>query len=335
MNSLRRWSYVALALAYLQIVFGAIVRISGSGLGCGDHWPTCDGQWFPSLVSTHLVIEITHRLIAASLFVAILVLVALAWRHRREPGVAGPRGVLRPASWAAVLWFAPAILGAITVWLELPPLIIVVHLLLAMTLLAVLAWTVIRARGLGGQAVLAGGVSPRTARGAIAAAGLAIIVVGMGAVTANVPAAAAACHGFPLCNGQWLPAGRPQHVQLVHRVLAFLLFFHMIGLTIGVARRRELPAVVRAVRTGMGVIVLQILVAAAMVSLYLPPVLQSLHEAMGALVWLSLFTMASLAAIGSRRPRLVSPEAVRGAEPPLVPRTPRSSVGVVARSVDS
>jgi len=43
----RRLSYLALTLAYLQIVFGAIVRITGSGLGCGDTWPDCFGSFTP------------------------------------------------------------------------------------------------------------------------------------------------------------------------------------------------------------------------------------------------------------------------------------------------
>ncbi|HEX6966719.1 MAG TPA: COX15/CtaA family protein [Gemmatimonadaceae bacterium] len=330
MNSLRRLSYVALALAYLQIVFGAIVRITGSGLGCGDHWPTCTGEWFPPLTSTHLIIEITHRFIAASLFVAIVALVVVAWAKRDEPGVSGRGGVLRAAGLAMGLWFVPAIFGAITVWLELPPLVIVVHLLLAMTLLAVLAVAVIRAGGLGGRAARAGGVSSRTARGAFAAAALALIVVAMGAMTANVPAAAAACHGFPLCNGQLVPQGGPQHVQVTHRVLAFLLFFHVIGLTIAVAKRRESRVVVRAARIGLSAIILQICVAAALVSLYLPPALQSLHEAVGTLVWLSLFSFALLARIGSRSATVDDERAVAGAT--LASAGSRMSAGALARS---
>ena len=45
MKSIRRLSYAALVIAFAQIVFGAIVRISGSGWGCGEHWPKCDGRW--------------------------------------------------------------------------------------------------------------------------------------------------------------------------------------------------------------------------------------------------------------------------------------------------
>jgi heme A synthase len=236
------------------------------------------------------------------------------------------------AGTALGLWFVPAILGAITVWLELPPRVIVVHLLLAMALLAVLALTVIRAGGLGARAAARGGVSARTARGAFAAATLAIVVVGMGAMTANVPGAAPACQGFPLCNGTLLPQGGPQHVHMTHRILAFLLFFHMIGLTLAVAKRRESTTVVRAARIGMAAIVLQILIAAALVELYLPPVLQSLHEAVGTLVWVSLFTLAALARIGARH-GVVAGEAA--ATPSTTRGVEAGAAGVLARGAES
>src|SRR5688500_13097604 len=135
MTVTRRLAYLALFLAYAQIVFGAIVRITDSGMGCGDHWPKCNGLWFPPLDNTELVIEITHRWIAAGLLVATLALVAVAYAQRDQPRIGGRGGVFRAATLAAALWLAPAVLGAITVWLELPPIVVVVHLALAMALL--------------------------------------------------------------------------------------------------------------------------------------------------------------------------------------------------------
>ena len=49
MIRVRRLAYVALVVAFGHIVFGAIVRISGSGMGCGENWPKCYGRWFPPL----------------------------------------------------------------------------------------------------------------------------------------------------------------------------------------------------------------------------------------------------------------------------------------------
>ena len=49
MTTIRRLAYLAFGVACAHLVFGAIVRISGSGMGCGDHWPRCYGRWFPPL----------------------------------------------------------------------------------------------------------------------------------------------------------------------------------------------------------------------------------------------------------------------------------------------
>ena len=78
MKALRRLAYVTLTLAYLQVVFGAIVRITGSGLGCGDHWPDCYGSFTPVHRGFALLIEISHRYGAAVLSTAVAALVFLA-----------------------------------------------------------------------------------------------------------------------------------------------------------------------------------------------------------------------------------------------------------------
>lgn len=51
-----------IALAFLIILWGAWVRISGSGAGCGEHWPLCKGEFWPSVLSIETWIEILHRL---------------------------------------------------------------------------------------------------------------------------------------------------------------------------------------------------------------------------------------------------------------------------------
>ena len=111
---LRGLSYVALTAAIAQIVFGAIVRISGSGMGCGNHWPKCYGRWFPPFDQPTLVIEWTHRLIAALLLVALAALAAAAFAMRDTAGVGGRGGVLRASTLALLMWPAQALLGAIT-----------------------------------------------------------------------------------------------------------------------------------------------------------------------------------------------------------------------------
>jgi heme A synthase len=81
-RSLRRLAWLGAGLTFGLIVVGGIVRITGSGMGCGDHWPQCDGEWFPPL-DLPTLIESSHRWFAilVSLSIAALAVAALR-RHR-------------------------------------------------------------------------------------------------------------------------------------------------------------------------------------------------------------------------------------------------------------
>jgi heme A synthase len=212
--------------------------------------------------------------------------------------------VLRAALWAVVAVFAAAILGAVTVKLGNMPYATAAHWVVAMTLFATLAAAAMRAGALGGAAARAEHASGRAMRAAMAAAGLAFITVAMGGLTAKLPDAAIACRGFPLCGRDPLAAAQSVHVQLTHRTLAFLLLLHLIGVVAGLARRHdESRTVAHAAYIALGLVLLQLTVAASMVLLRLPPVLRSLHEAVGISVWLGTFTYAYLALIASRHAR--------------------------------
>src|ERR1700694_2785979 len=103
MRTVRRLGYFAVLLGFAQIVFGAIVRITGSGMACGDHWPDCYGSFTPAPNAPNLLVEISHRYGAAALSLAILALAIPAWRNRRTPGVGGRGGVLGPSLLAIML----------------------------------------------------------------------------------------------------------------------------------------------------------------------------------------------------------------------------------------
>lgn len=297
MTALRRLAVLALACTFVQTAVGAIVRISGSGMGCGEHWPDCNGAWVPTLTDYRVVIEVTHRYLAVGAVVAsTLALVALAVARRRSPGVGGPGGVLRPAAWALGLEVSAALVGSVVVLMALSNrYLIVVHYTIAMATLAALAVAAQRAGGLGAASVRVGDASARTYRAARAGAVLAFVVVVFGALTANVPGAATSCLGIPWCRHGMDQTGYGLPIQLVHRGLAVLLALHLLGLAIAVTRRRETPAVVRAAYLALGVVTLQLVVAAAMVELRLPPVLQSLHQVTGTFLWVAVFACAALA----------------------------------------
>lgn len=296
MHTIRRISLAALALAFTHLVFGGIVRITGSGMGCGDHWPKCHGDWFPPLNRPDLIIELTHRYLAVALGLAVALLVASAWARRRESGVGGPRGVLRAATGALIAVIAAGAFGAMTVFRGNPASATVVHWVTAMAAIALISAAVVRAGGLGaGAAPAAGVVSPRTARAALVAVALAFAAVAMGGVTAKAESAAVACPSFPLCGTNPNAAPGASHIQLTHRVLAFLLFFHLLGVAIGVMRRRENPIVGRAALMAFALTTTQIVIAGAMIGLGLPPLPRVLHQAVGVGIWLSTFVFFYLA----------------------------------------
>ena len=304
---LRMIAYLALALGFAQVVFGAVVRITGSGMGCGDNWPDCLGSLTPANSSPGLLIEISHRYGALALSLAVLALIVAAFLARKTSGVGGPGGVLRPAVLAGVLVLAAAIFGAITVKMELHALIVVIHLAIAMALLAVVVVALVRAGGLGAGRVSAG-AAPRTFRAARIAVGLTFTALVLGALTANVPGAPLACQGFPWCRsieGGSTPIG----IHVAHRIIAFMVLGHLIGMTIGSRKRKE-PATVRtAVSIALGLVVLQVLIAAGMVEMHLPAVLRSVHQGVGTALWISVVAVAALA--NRRGVTVAPPEIVR------------------------
>jgi heme A synthase len=296
-KSLARLATVAVALTYLHLVFGGIVRITGSGMGCGDHWPKCLGSWVPPFDHPTILIEWTHRLLALLVVLAIAGLALAARMRRTDPGVSGRGGVLRPATIALVLVIGVALLGMVTVRLGNSTYATVAHWASAMALLGVLLAAAVRAGALGGAAAREQTGTQRAVRSLGAGAALALVTVVLGGLVAKYPGGAVACPGFPLCGET--PAGvaaGAAHVQLTHRVLAYLLFFHVSAVTLAVSRRPgESKAAARAAKVAAGLVWLQLAVGAAMVMATLPPVLRSAHQAIGIGVWLAMFLAAYLA----------------------------------------
>lgn len=75
-------AFAAFTLVYLLfvILFGAWVRISGSGAGCGEHWPSCHGQLVPESLAADTRIELTHRVTSALSGLLAIALPVWAWR---------------------------------------------------------------------------------------------------------------------------------------------------------------------------------------------------------------------------------------------------------------
>jgi heme A synthase len=292
MYMIRAFSALTAAFAYCLVALSPLVRITGSGMGCGDDWPLCNGRLIPRLDNLAVTIEWGHRMAVVGLTALVVASLAATWAARRTPGVAGPGGVLRPVALAAVLLVVQSLLGAVTVWLELPPAVVVIHLLNAMALLAATLVAALRA-----WRAPESGPAPirsRAAAAAMVAAGLGAVALLLGAMTANLHAGTA-CQGFPLCNGRLWPAsgtGGLGHLHWAHRLVAYALALHLVGMVVAVWRRREAVRVRVAVATAGAVLAVHVAVAAAMVWAFLPLGLRVTHAALGALVWSALVYLA-------------------------------------------
>jgi heme a synthase len=210
----RKLLWVTLFLTFDLILFGAFTRLTDSGLGCPD-WPGCYGTANPLAAHADIVaaetaqptgpvtlqkawIEMVHRYLAMAVGVLILALTAVAWRRRDETG-ASPW----PATALLLLVCVQGAFGAWTVTLRLMPLIVTLHLILALVLLCGLGWVATRSAG---NAVSAGSVtSPsRFYRPTWIVLLLLFVQIALGGwVSANY--AVLACPDFPLCNGQLVP----------------------------------------------------------------------------------------------------------------------------------
>jgi len=277
-------AWTAAGATYLLIVLGTVVRITGSGMGCGDDWPVCHGRLIPPLADTATFIEWNHRLVAAIVSVLVAVLAAVTWLERRGAG-SGERAVPSRAGYLALgLLVVQVLLGAVTVKLALPPWTVILHLGTAMLLLATLL------------AAAVGLPTPGASPGfpEFVGAVLAFVTVLFGGLTANL-GAATACVGFPLCNGQVIPDGNYlQHVQWTHRLLAYGLF---ISLVVWAIRSRQ-----RGPAIALGLALLQVAVAAVMVLRGVPGSLQVAHAAIGTTVWAGLALLALSAGVSRSAP---------------------------------
>ena len=285
-------AWIGATVTYLLIILGAIVRITGSGMGCGEHWPLCNGRLLPPL-DVPTMIEYGHRLAAAAVSVLVAGLAGLAWWLRRgarsgersrETGAgSGERYLPDNGPYVALgLLILQILLGAVTVKLQLPPWTVVLHLGTAMLLLATLLVIAARPRLTPGASSgnTEGRGAPRPGLVGSAALVLGFTTVLLGALTANL-GAASACLGFPLCNGALFPSGNYlQYVHWVHRLFAYMLFAYVVWWAVR-SKRRGAWCVV-------ALVTLQVAVGATMVLLVLPQPLQVAHVAVGTGVWAAL-----------------------------------------------
>lgn len=307
-SAIGRFRYLLLAAAlatFLLIVIGGIVRVTGSGLGCPD-WPTCYGRLLPA-ASLESQIEYSHRFWASAV-TSPLILLSAAWAWRRFRSV--------KLIWQSLLWSLPllllqGLLGAAVVLGELPPVLVALHLGAAFILLGLLicaaAMAFIRHRNqVQPDRLLFRSKFARQALGAML--GVFIVLVS-GAFTA-ASGATYACSGWPLCNGELIPAHPLGWIHMLHRLLVGLLAVHMLLLLRNAWRsQRSQRGILSAATLTVVLYYAQILVGALKVSNSFPVYLLGLHVATAAAVWGLSVVMVVLVGLAGRKSQQEAREA--------------------------
>lgn len=282
----RRVTELAAVSTFVQIVLGAGVRTSSSGLGCGEQWPVCRNSFAPP-VGVHPLVEYMHRVVGSLTGLFIVALCILAWWGRdwmsREA---------RPYATIAVgLVALEGVLGGLAVLFDLPDWLVAVHLLVALVILALLLglrmlerehvaeWQATR-----GQRVLAWGIL-----------GWTFVVLATGALV-TATGATEYCAGWPFCASGARALGDPLAVlQLMHRAAAGVLAGLLLWLACAGWRVVGREALMRRVTWFLGgVVVVQVLIGAGLGLLDQPDLLQGIHVALATTVWSAVVVWAAL-----------------------------------------
>lgn len=192
----------------LLVAAGGYTRGSGSGYGCRDRWPLCEGGALGGYLpraDSHMIVEWSHRWLAGVVVLLILLTVLAAWR-----GTCG-RAVVVPAAVALVVVSVQAYLGRLVVAHRLDADLVSLHLTMAMVVIALLATTLVHA--LPRRQVNAADARPpdRVWVGLLAAGALATLaVLVLGSLVHNEYVG-----GWPLVDGHFIP-GFAEHVVVVH-----------------------------------------------------------------------------------------------------------------------
>lgn len=302
-----RLAWGTLAWTVLVVVWGAYVRASGSGAGCGNHWPACNGMVIPQSPSAHTLIEFTHRMMTSVDTVLIVAMLVLAWRFfpRSHPVRTG-------AALSMAFLVTEALLGAALVKWNLVVdnrstariWMMALHLVNTLVLLACVTLTAWWARG-GGRVRLRG---RGTAGWAMVGAVLAFVAVAAaGAVTALGDTLYPKTHvGFAEATA----ATFLERLRVVHPLLAVLTTVYVVFAG-GVARRsRPGGETERLSRLLVALFVAQVMAGVFNLAMLAPVWMQLVHLALADGVWIAL-VCAAAAVLADEPARAPSAERAR------------------------
>lgn len=297
MTRQRFTQFVWLTLGYtiLVILWGAFVRATGSGAGCGNHWPTCNGDVLPRPEQVETLIELTHRITSA--FAGLLVLLMLIWAYRAFPR----RHSVRLG--AAVSFFfilTEGLIGAMLVRLELVgddaslarAVMIAVHLVNTFFLVAAIALTGWWSRR-GDRAIVWHGHPTIRLWLAVGAAGF-MLLGASGAITAlgdTLFPSESLVDGF---RADFSPgANFLVRLRVYHPLIGIALGVYLIVASTALERLVQTAVLRRFVRLLRWLFLLELLVGIINVLLLAPVWIQLVHLLLADLVWISAVLLGS------------------------------------------
>jgi heme A synthase len=287
-------AFVTSLLTLGLIVFGAIVRVTDSGLGCGNHWPLCNGTIFPPLDNITAWIEWLHRLFALLIGLLGLGMLAIAISAYRQRN----RSVLSMTATAALLFFVQSILGAIVVVLDLPPTFVTLHLGVAMLLLAALLTSGVLAVYQPTKRHASDNVTTLIHANTV----LSFVIILTGALVRG-SGATLACVDWPLCNGALFPfdQGQLQIVHLFHRVAVAALGITLILLVWNIFRNRQENITRRLAASALIAYFAQAGVGAFFVLSGAAAIWGASHVGLAAATWALLATLSLIETLNTRQ----------------------------------
>jgi heme A synthase len=276
------------------ILFGAVVRITGSGAGCGQHWPTCNGEIVHLPRRLETVIELTHRVTSAGALLAVLAFAIAAF-------LGSPRGDrLRRAAYAAVgLMVVEALIGAALVLFRLVAAdastarawVMPAHLVSTYALVAVMTLSVIWSASSGNAPSRIPGMIPEGRFWLLLGAAAIVLVAGTGALTALgdtlYPPAAHTIAGRVL-EDQGRAATGLQRLRMLHPLLAVTTAIGVAALVLRFGTSSP-----RASRAVLSFIAAQLAAGVANVLLSAPGWMQVVHLGLSLALWMSYVALVA------------------------------------------
>lgn len=126
----------------MTIGVGNAVTVFGAGMGCGDEWPKCNGQWIPDLSNLKVLLEWGHRVIAGSFGLFLFPIFLASWTIRVPERIR--LSFRRCVFLALIIITVQILLGAVVVLMALPNGLVFLHLVMGMGILFPLSFLLVR-----------------------------------------------------------------------------------------------------------------------------------------------------------------------------------------------